>query len=100
MQLNKNELMERLPYQQKILLIAMALLIGKTDALYLSMQQIQGELKWVCSSLHINYNPQVLEESLREIEQYGFVIMKKKNNETKIVLNIGVDEIKSNFQEN
>lgn len=97
MNISKDDLMSKLPYQQQIMLIALYTIIKKTDALMITMKELQPELQWICNSLQITYSKQLMEEGLKELEQYSLVELKKKNNETKIILTISLNDIEATY---
>lgn len=53
--------MSKLPYQQGIILIAMHNVIMRTDALCVSLKELQPELKWICGSLQIAHSVQLVD---------------------------------------
>lgn len=61
MNISKNDLMSKLPYQQIIILIGLHNIIVKTDALYVSLKDLNTELKWICGSLQVNYNASLMD---------------------------------------
>jgi hypothetical protein len=93
--------MEKLPYQQIIILIALHNIISKTSALYVSLKELHTELKWICGSLQIGFNAGLMEERINDLEQYGMVSMRKKSSsETQIILQVSSEDIKMSFGDN
>lgn len=89
--------MLNLPYQQKMMLVAIYTFLKKTDALAVTTVQLQPELRWVCDSMQISYTKQLIGEGLGELEQYSLIELKKRNEETKILLKVGLADIQAVF---
>lgn len=104
MQISKNDLMSKLPYQQAILLIAMHNVIVRTDALCVSLKELQPELKWICGSLQIGCTVQLVDERLRDLEQYGVIVLRRKvtgvMTEVQVMLQVSTEDIRGTFAEN
>lgn len=101
MHISKNELMEKLPYQQVIILISLQNIISKTDALFVSFKELYTELKWMCGSLQIGFNASLMEERLNDLQQYGMVTIRRKNStESQVILQISREEIQATFGDN
>lgn len=64
MNVSKDLLIENLPYQQKVMLIAIYTFMKKTDALFITQGELQPEVRWICDSLQINYTKQLMSEGL------------------------------------
>ena len=64
MNVSKDLLIENLPYQQKVMLIAIYTFMKKTDALFITQVELQPEVRWICDSLQINYTKQLMSEGL------------------------------------
>jgi hypothetical protein len=80
-----------LPHQQKVMMIAIYLFFRKTDALCLTPLELQPEVRWVCDSLQLNYTKQLMNDGLAELEQYGLVELKNRPDGQKIMLKIPLD---------
>jgi hypothetical protein len=101
MQISKNDLMSKLPYQLKLLLVALHNITLSTQALIITHKELSKELKWIYNSLQINFTPQIVEERLRELEQYAMVKIRKKGNiETGILLEVSTEEIRCSLEDN
>jgi hypothetical protein len=72
--------MSTLPYHQVIILLGLHNIIKRTDGLYVSMSDLQPELKWICNSLQITHSGTLLEDRLKELEQYGMITVRRKQN--------------------
>jgi len=97
MQISKNDLMSKLPYQLKLALVALHNITLSTQALRISIKELNKELKWIHNGLQINFTHQVVEERLKELEQYAMVKLKKVNLETTVILEVSCDEIRSSL---
>jgi len=97
MQISKNDLMSKLPYQLKLALVALHNITLSTQALRISIKELNKELKWIHNGLQINFTPQVVEERLKELEKYAMVKLKKVNLETTVILEVSCDEIRSSL---
>lgn len=97
MNISKDLLIENLPYQQKVTLIAIYIFMKKTDALFITQVELQPEVRWICDSLQINYTKQLMSEGLSELEQYGLIEIKKKNEVSKIILKVSLQDIYAVF---
>jgi hypothetical protein len=97
MNISKDALIETLPYQQKVMLIAIYTYIKKTDALSLTLLELQPEVRWICDSLQITYTKQLMNDGLSELEQYSLIEIKKKNDVQKIILKVSLQDIDAVF---
>jgi hypothetical protein len=99
MNISKDAVIDGLPHQQKVLLIAIYLFIHKTDALCVTPLELQPEVRWICDSLQLGYTKQLMTDGLAELEQYGLVELKQKPDGQKIMLKIPLDEVQHCFQQ-
>lgn len=99
MNISKDSIIETLPYQQKVMLVALHSYIKKTDALAVSQLELQPEVRWICDSLQITYTKQLMSDGLAELEQYSLIEIKRKNDTQKIVLKISLQDIEAVFSE-
>lgn len=97
MNISKDSIIEHLPYQQKVMLVALHSYIKKTDALAVSQLELQPEVRWICDSLQITYTKQLMSDGLAELEQYSLIEIKRKNDTQKIVLKISLQDIEAVF---
>jgi Cdc6-like AAA superfamily ATPase len=99
MNVSKNALIENLPYQQKVMLIAIYAFFKKTDALSVSPLELQPEVRWVCDSLQITYSKQLMSDGLSELQQYSLIDLKQRNDGQRIMLKIGLQDIEAVFSD-
>jgi Cdc6-like AAA superfamily ATPase len=99
MNVSKNLLIENLPYQQKVMLIAIYAFFKKTDALSVSPLELQPEVRWVCDSLQITYSKQLMSDGLSELQQYSLIDLKQRNDGQRIMLKIGLQDIEAVFSD-
>ena len=58
-------------------------------------------MKWIYTSMHMAFTPQMLDDRLKELEQYAMVkIRKKVGQETTVVLEVSTDEVRSSLEGN
>ena len=99
MNVSKNQVIDGLPYQQKVMLIAIYTYFHKTDALCVSQMELQPEVRWICDSLQIAYSKQLMSEGLCQLEQYSLVELKQKQGGQKIMLKVALSEIEDSFHD-
>jgi hypothetical protein len=97
MNISKDVIIENLPYQQKLMLIAIYTYIKKTDALSVTTIELQPEVRWICDSLQVTYTKQLMNDGLLELEQYSLVEVKKKNDRQSIILKVSLQDIEAVF---
>ena len=67
MNVSKNMVIDGLPYQQKVMLIAIYTYFTKTEALCVTQAELQPEVRWICDSLQIGYTKQLMSDGLCEL---------------------------------
>lgn len=92
--------MVTLPYQQKVLLLALFVYIKRTEALTVPLRMLQEDLKWVCECVKLDYCRKIIDDGLPELEQYSLIALSKKQGETRIMLKVSLNEIEASYGDN
>ena len=83
------------------MLIALYNITITTDAIRIGQRDLQKELRWVHNSLKMNFSIQVMNDRLKELEQYSLIDIKNVSvSETNIILKIGLEDIRIGLEDN
>ena len=92
MNINKDDVILRMPFQQQVLLIALYSYIKRTDALAVTVKQLKPELRSVYSALHVGEKA-ITSDIIEELEQYALVSksINKATGDVRLSLRLSLD---------